>query len=109
MDRRQAKRNIRKHCGDGWLNLVDIIYDNRPTNINISEVFQKFGGLKITFEGEDNHFEELEDTIYQISQYLCEKCGKSANHTVIDGWETTLCDEHYGSIEGIIKYRQEKE
>ena len=30
MDRESAKKHITETCGLGWLNLVDIIYDNKP-------------------------------------------------------------------------------
>ncbi len=92
MDKDTAKKHINETCGSGWLNLVDIVYDNKPENIEITEVFQKWAGLKIRYKGENEHFEELTDMIYFISQKMCEICGASANHTIIDGWETALCD-----------------
>ncbi len=44
MDREAAKEWILKTCGEGWLNLVDIIFDNKPENIEITVVFQKWAG-----------------------------------------------------------------
>lgn len=108
MDREAAKEWILKTCGEGWLNLVDIIFDNKPENIEITVVFQKWAGLKVDFVDEDEIFEELLDTVYSISQKMCEKCGKSGRKTIIDGWETTLCDQHYLTTEGTKKYRTEK-
>lgn len=94
MDRAAAKEWITKTCGEGWLNLVDIIYDNKPESIEITVVFQKWAGLKVDFIGADEIYEELLDTVYSISQKICEICGKSGRETVIDGWETTLCEQH---------------
>lgn len=85
MDKDTAKKHINETCGSGWLNLVDIVYDNKPENIEITEVFQKWAGLKIRYKGENEHFEELTDMIYFISQKMCEICGASANHTIVDG------------------------
>ncbi|MDP2386673.1 MAG: hypothetical protein Q8M29_09905 [Bacteroidota bacterium] len=103
-----AKEWITKTCGEGRLNLVDIIYDNKPENIEITMVFNKWAGLKVDFIGKDVIFEELLETIYSISEKMCTICGKSGRRVVIGGVETTLCDQHYNSIEGKEKYRAEK-
>jgi hypothetical protein len=95
LEREAAKAWIVKTCGEGWLNMADIAYDNLPEGLFITEVFQKWGGLKINFEGENEVFEELTDQIYYLSQYLCELCGKSAQTAILDGWETAVCREHF--------------
>jgi hypothetical protein len=106
MDKAAAKEHIKTTCGAGWLNLVDIIYDNKPQNIEIGEVFQKWGGLKVDYRGEDADFEYLLKNIYHISQYMCEICGASGGYTIIDGWETTLCAEHFEQSEAKQKYKK---
>ncbi len=106
MDRESAKKHINETCGSGWLNLVDIIFDNKPEHIKITWVFQKWAGLKVDYDGEDLHFEELLDTIYLISQFICEICGKSGGFTIIDGWDTTLCDAHSEESTAKQKYRK---
>lgn len=108
MEREAAKEWITKNEGTGWLTLVDIIYDNKPESIEITEVFNKWAGLKVTIIGEDGEFEDLLNTIYSISEKMCTLCGKSGRHAVIDGIETTLCDQHYNTIEGEKKYRAGK-
>ena len=85
--------------------MVDIVFDNQPENIEITEVFQKWAGLQIRFKGEDELFKELTQQVYYISQKMCELCGKSGYHTVIDGWETTLCDTHFMQSDSKAKYR----
>lgn len=94
MDREAAKKHILETCGPGWLNLVDIVYDNLPEGIEITEVFQKWAGLKIRYNGENEHFQELTDMIYYMSQKMCEICGQSGNYAPVFGWETTLCEKH---------------
>ena len=84
---------------------MDIIFDNQPKEIIITEVFQKWGGLKISYTGEHEIFKELVDSVYLISQKMCEVCGKSGRLAIIDGWETTFCDEHYNASQTIEKYR----
>lgn len=103
-----AKKHIRETCGEGWLNLVDILFDNKPEGISITEVFQKWGGLKVSYTGENIHFEELADTVYHISEKMCEVCGASARCCIMDGWETALCDRHYQESDAREKYREEK-
>lgn len=105
MNRQEAKDHISETCGIGWFNLLDIIYDNAPSSVHITEVFQKYGGLKIRYNGDNHHFEELVDIVYYISQKMCEKCGKSAGLTIIDNWETTLCDEHYDTAIAVEKHK----
>jgi hypothetical protein len=108
MDKESARNHINATCGAGWLNLVDIAYDNKPEDIEIIEVFQKYAGLKITYEGENETFQELTDLIYHISQKMCEICGKSGDYTIIDGWETTLCNEHFSASDAKEKYPTKK-
>jgi len=98
LDIESAKKNIAETCGTGWFNLIDIVFDNKPENIEITEVFQKWAGLKICYIGENGTFEELVNEIYYISQKMCEICGKNGKLTTIDGWETTLCKNHFDKI-----------
>lgn len=107
MDRESAKDHISKTCGAGWLNLIDIVYDNKPPEIEITEVFQKWGGLSVHYHGENMLFDELTDMIYYMSQKMCEKCGLSGRLSIIDGWETTLCHQHHEEITGKEKYRSD--
>ena len=53
LDRELARNQIKETCGNGWLFLVDIIYDDIPPNLTINEVFQKWAGLEVRFDGFD--------------------------------------------------------
>jgi len=101
-----AKGYIRKHSGEGWLVLVDIIYDNLPSEIVIKEVFQKYGALEVRYDGKNDEFEDLISNLRLISEYMCEECGKSGKRSIIDGWDTTLCKLHYDKAEAKNKYRE---
>jgi|JI8StandDraft_2_1071088.scaffolds.fasta_scaffold05694_7 hypothetical protein len=95
MDRETAKAFVEKHYGIGWLNLVDIVYDNLPDeDIQITEVFQKWGALKVRYTGKDEGFAEMLEHISYISQRMCEVCGKSASQIIIGSWLSTLCQKH---------------
>jgi hypothetical protein len=94
VDRAIAKNHIQESCCLGWLNLVDNVFDNQPENVQTTEVFPKWAGLEVRFRGEDEHFMEITRQVYSTSRKMCEICGKSRFCTVMDGWETTLCEEH---------------
>ncbi|APR86825.1 hypothetical protein A7982_12174 [Minicystis rosea] len=88
---------------------MDILYDNQPPHVAIYEVFQKWAGLEIRYHGEDTAFEELAGTVNHLSQYLCEVCGRSGGYTLIDGWETTLCDAHFEAADAQQKYSRRRD
>ena len=85
LNREDSKKWILETCGKGWLNLIDIIYDNKPEHIAITEVFQKWGALTVRYHGEDEIFEELVETVESISKKMCEICGLSGEETVLGG------------------------
>ncbi|RDY59843.1 hypothetical protein [Flagellimonas nanhaiensis] len=108
IDRETAKKEVEESCGKGWLTLVEILYDNIPTEVSITEIFQKYGKLEIRYEGESKHFEELARNLSYISEKICEICGKSGGYSIIDGWETTLCDFHFNTSKAKKKYRKQE-
>lgn len=95
VNREDAKKWIKKTCGEGWLNLVDIVYDNKPSHIDIYGAFQKWGALTIQYTGEDLTFEELVENVECISKKMCEKCGRSGEEAQIGGSTETLCELHF--------------
>lgn len=104
-DREEVKNWFEKIGITGWHVLIDIAYDNKPSHIDLKEVYAKYAGLEVYYEGEDELYEELVESLNRISHCMCEICGKSARHSYIDGWETTLCDEHFESAEADYKSR----
>jgi|GEM_PF-1632885 len=83
MTREEAHARFRENEHEGWLVLLDILYDNKPPQVEITEVFQKWGGLKTDFSGEDPLFGELTEQVYYISAFMCERCGRSGRTAVI--------------------------
>lgn len=104
MTREEAYTRFRENEHEGWLVLLDILYDNKPPQVEITEIFQKWGGLKTEFRGEDLLYAELSEQVYNISAFMCERCGRSARTVLIDGWETTLCHRHYEENPAKEKY-----
>lgn len=100
INRENAIDHLNKNKHQGWITLVEIIYDNLPQDIIITEVFQKWAGLEIRFDGENEEFSYLVENVRYISKKICEVCGKSGSYSIIDGWETTLCETHHNSSVG---------
>jgi hypothetical protein len=103
--RENAKADITDSCGEGWLPLVDEVYDKVPQHISILLAYQKYAGLKFDTEGSDEAFEKLLDDVYERSRCICEICGSAGDHSIINGWETALCTYHYHAAPA-PKYRQ---
>ncbi len=104
-NREEVKSWFEEIDNKGWWTLIDIIYDNKPAHVEIREVWSKYAGLRVSYHGEDEAFEELVNSIEVVSQKMCEICGQSGSHSYIDGWETTLCDQHFESSDAKNKSR----
>lgn len=104
-NREEVKGRFESDGYTGWHTLIDIAYDNKPGHIEIVEVFEKYAALKVRYTGEDKNYANLIESIHKISQCMCQVCGESGGHSLIDGWETTLCDKHFESSDSKNKIR----
>jgi hypothetical protein len=104
LSREQSKVLINKSCGSGWLKLIDEVYDKLPDYIKIVQVYQKFAGLNFTIDQHDEEFRHFLKEIEERSKCICEICGNSGSYAIVDGWESTLCEFHFGSFPG-VKYK----
>ncbi|MEZ4450489.1 MAG: hypothetical protein R3B09_13500 [Nannocystaceae bacterium] len=95
MTRDEAKAWIEETCGRGWLDLVDRAYDARPAHVTILQAFQKWGALRFDVDAHDEDFAEVLEAIEAESIETCERCGANGGPTILDGWETTLCDADF--------------
>jgi len=87
---------------EGWFPLVKNLIDELIAigwDKNVTQVKEKFGGLRFYIEIPTESPVEPKD-IYKIiskyeklSYYTCEKCGNEGKLRT-NGWHTTLCDEH---------------
>lgn len=94
MIRESAKKWISETCGEGWLPLVDEAYDNLPKDIDITDVYQKWAGLHFDTSEGNEAFDMYLFDIQEKSESICEKCGSTASHYVISGWEYARCIKH---------------
>lgn len=92
--RGEARASIAKTCGEGWLELVDFAYDNRPHHVTIVQVYQKWGALRFDIQPPDDEFAALLEKIESRSLEICECCGAPAGEVILDGWVLTRCPAH---------------
>jgi hypothetical protein len=106
MEREQVKKWFEDNGDLGWLTLIDILYDNKPDHVQITDVWSKYAGLSVRYDGKDEEFDELISHVNALSQKMCEICGKSGKLSYINGWETTLCDTHFERSDAKNKSRE---
>lgn len=77
--------------GPGWERLVDIVFDNLPSDVVVLDVKEKFGGLRVAVSACSQELDTFLDTIEDLSLGLCEHCGQPGRPRD-DSWIKTLCD-----------------
>lgn len=84
--------------GAGWNKLINNIYNAKPENIEIIQVKEKFGGLRVSagsfYRGQE-WFLDLIDYYEEVSKTICEQCGQPSKIRTDIGWLQSLCEEHY--------------
>lgn len=89
-----------KECGPGWdkiieplINYIDEYNKSASVPIEITQIKEKFGGLRFYTDNEPEDFRELVKTAEEESYKTCEICGTKENvgHTL--GWIQTICKD----------------
>lgn len=95
LSRRQALEVIQGSCGEGWLPLVNEVFDNLPPQLSITDAFQKWGALRFDTDPQgDMEFADYLENVAERSSKICEICGAVGIEMVIDNWVVTRCDAH---------------
>ena len=97
-----VSENIKNfNCGDGWSDLIKLFFIE-ILNAGWSKdktIFgkEKFGSLRISLsiDNPDPVLLSICHKYETISETTCESCGSPGKHRVINGWEHTLCFDHY--------------
>jgi hypothetical protein len=104
-----SKRFVEKNLpnfrigGKGWHALIrDMLLEFLEAGWNINTPVygkEKFGELRCHMIAEDETVNKrihgIVSKYTSISLKTCETCGNSGSHRSINGWESTLCREHY--------------
>jgi hypothetical protein len=88
-------------CGDGWLGLLDgtlsLIQKKIEENgveVNLFQVKEKLGLLRIYYRGGDDFTRTAVDIAEIVSGNICELCGRQGEFQNLQGWIQTRCVEH---------------
>lgn len=90
-----------EQVGSGWKHILELVYAGKglTPSVNIVQVKEKFGGLRIYFDSEDmdeyRRFGELVTLAEYMSARTCEYCGASGKIRRDLAWLKCLCKEHY--------------
>jgi hypothetical protein len=92
-------------CGKGWYNIlkmliehIDIYLKHKhkgvPEGFRITQVKEKFGGLRFYVDGADDVVHELIRMTETLAENTCEYCGSNQNiMTTKGGWMITACEQ----------------
>jgi hypothetical protein len=94
-------------CWDGWYTLLDNLMGSIENHLNpenswprkervplqITQIKQKFGGLRFYYDGGDDEVRGMVNLAERLSYCICEKCGSTENVTQTEGWIKTLCED----------------
>ncbi len=93
-------------CGDGWYELIrqlseklyPFILKAREEQADIypkaSQVKEKFGGLRFYMSVSTEEMDDIIDAYEEISEDICEVCGKPGSINYFDRWLSARCPDH---------------
>jgi hypothetical protein len=93
---------ISLECGNGWYALLDGLCFtisqhqsklDEANRIKLKQIKEKFGGLRVYYDGGDNYIAGAVDMAEKMSYYTCEVCGNQGEPNTT-GWISTLCEWH---------------
>jgi hypothetical protein len=86
-------------CGPGWhpliyetLDTIQSIADRDGLDLEITEIKEKFGELRIYMSSYIPEIEEIIATATAKSRRMCEECGRPGEITNRSGWLMTHCE-----------------
>lgn len=98
-------------CGNGWKSLYEPILEyikeyneTHKENIEIHQIKEKFGGLRIYPSFYTDELMKMIDEAEEKSYGMCENCGKPCKQINVGHWIYTLCQDCYEEM----KQKQEK-
>jgi hypothetical protein len=99
-------------CGDGWYNIIYNLFEHIELELNklpgaqrkafiISDVKEKWGGLRIYAWGGTDFIDELITVVESLSEQTCETCGKQGKKLCKNGWYYTACPVCAGTLKNV--------
>jgi hypothetical protein len=84
--------------GEGWSDLINYLYDNKPDDVVVTDVKEKYGTLRFYVVSCSEEFYKLIDEVEERSAAICETCGEPGETRFDLGWYKTLCDSCYNNL-----------
>ena len=93
-------KDIPWECGKGWWPMIEKVASaidsfnaaNPENPIEVSQIKQKFGGLRIYHHNAPEDIRPFIDEAIEASWHTCEKCGSTTGVTTnLEGYRLTLC------------------
>lgn len=85
-------------CQEGWYPLIEEtldqiqdIVDRDGLDVQITEVKEKYGGLRIYVDGYTDEIGKIIEDAERKSVEICELCGKDGKQVKFHGWWMTRC------------------
>ena len=79
--------------GKGWSEIIKTLYAEKPDEVVICDVKEKYGTLRISTYGADDDFQEKIYDAENASETTCEQCGKPGTLVVVRHWVSCLCEK----------------
>ena len=77
------------------------------TPVEVSQLKQKFGGLRIYYHNASEDIRQLIDKAVEASWHTCEKCGSTTGVTTnLEGYRLTLCPECRKEVKPRVTVKQ---
>lgn len=105
------KWGMKPYCGcdlpPGWIPLVDNLCDQlHKLDFDfslVSQIKEKFAGLRFYIDDVDERFDKLITAAEHLSERTCEECGKPGKQDTFGGWMNTFCEEHWTRLKNDTK------
>ncbi len=81
-------------CGRGWEGLIRQICDElKGKDVVFTQIKEKFGKLRIYVEKAGQETRRYLEEMEEKSGKVCEKCGRTGDLAVSNGWLFAMCEE----------------
>ena len=82
-----------RECGPGWNGLIDRTLARLSDTVEVVQIKEKFGELRIYFFGGTDTDDKIVCEAEDESATICEACGAPGKTRCSHGWYTTMCVE----------------
>jgi hypothetical protein len=94
-------------CRDGWFEIIsdlcrdldNIISEQQDKDYYFEQIKQKFGGLRVYMNRENDAIRDTLQKAEDRSYKTCEVCGIPGKTVSVRGWLFTLCEDHHNKYQ----------